>query len=102
MTVTTNEILAALKKGPKTRSELAEEFGISRERLSAPLLRLRAKSKMCPRRIHIKDYVFEGLDGERQYPRARFALGDKPDAEKPAPKPMAQVKREYRLRQKQA
>lgn len=67
-----------------TAQDLARELDMLDRRVSSTLSRMRRVTPMCPRRVHICAWVFETEDpAERRYPRAVYALGDKPDAKKP-------------------
>lgn len=68
--------------GEMTRHELCELIGEDRMYISAVLSRMSKASKTMPKRIHVVRYVYD-QDGMRRYPRAVYALGDKPDAKKP-------------------
>lgn len=52
-----------------------------------------------PRRAHIREWVYD-MEGQRPYPRAVYALGDKPNAKKPGPKKRTEVVNAYRARLK--
>lgn len=76
-------ILAVLEAdGPMTRSELVQALGLTRNKVSSVLSRLNSRQKMVPKRVYIAHYQMDSDDGGRKYPRASYALGDKPDAKK--------------------
>jgi DNA-binding Lrp family transcriptional regulator len=76
-------ILAALEAdGPMTRSELVQALGMSRNKISSVLSRLSHKQQLVPKRVYISHYQMDSEAGGRKYPRASYALGDKPDAKK--------------------
>lgn len=75
-------ILAQLEQhGEMTRAALMRALDCSQQDLSV-LHRLRKATPEKPKRVHIARYVFDD-EGARPYPRAVYALGDKPDALKP-------------------
>lgn len=84
--------------GEITAMELAEHLGITRYVAHAVLNRMNKRTKAGLKRIHIVRYI-DDHDGARTYPRAVFALGDKPDAKKPKADQLA-VKRRYYARLK--
>jgi len=89
-------ILAALEDdGPMTRSELVQVLGTSRNLVSACLSRLNKKQKTVPKRVYIAHYQMDSEAGGRKYPRASYAVGDKPDAKK-VKASAAQVSAHYR------
>jgi DNA-binding transcriptional regulator LsrR (DeoR family) len=73
-------ILAVLEAdGPMTRSELVQALGLSRNKVSAVLSRM---NNMRPKRVYITHYQMDSDAGGRKYPRAAYALGNRPDAKK--------------------
>ncbi len=89
-------ILAALEaEGPMTRSELVQTTGLPRNLVSSVLSRLNKKQKTAPKRVYIAHYQMDSEDGGRKYPRASYALGDKPDVKK-VKATRAQVSAHYR------
>jgi DNA-binding transcriptional regulator LsrR (DeoR family) len=73
-------ILAVLEAdGPMTRSELVQALGMTRNKVSAVLSRM---NNMRPKRVYITHYQMDSDAGGRNYPRASYALGDRPDAKK--------------------
>ena len=89
---------AIVEHGEITAMELAEYLGISRYGAHAVLNRMNKRTKAGLKRIHIVRYIHDH-DGSRKYPRAVYAMGDKPDAKKPKADQLA-VKREYYARLK--
>ena len=89
---------AIVEFGEITAMELAEYLGISRYGAHAVLNRMNKRTKAGLKRIHIVRYIHDH-DGARKYPRAVYAMGDKPDAKKPKANQLA-VKREYYARLK--
>lgn len=93
------EILRLLTDyGPMTRSEICAHLGRDKEDVASCVSRLARKSPRAGKRIHVVDYVND-MEGERRYPRAVYALGDRHDKQKPAPDPL-EVKRRYWARRK--
>jgi DNA-binding Lrp family transcriptional regulator len=68
--------------GPMTRAELVHALGMSRNIVSSVLSRLNRKQKTAPKRIYISHYQLDNETGGRKYPRASYAVGDKPNAKK--------------------
>lgn len=89
---------AIVEFGEITAMELAEYLGITRYDAHAVLNRMNKRTKAGLKRIHIVRYI-DDHDGARTYPRAVFAMGDKPDAKKPKADQLA-VKRRYYARLK--
>lgn len=72
--------------GPMTRAEMQAEIGddaVDKRKLAAVISRMNDKTATLPKRLYIKDYEYD-QEGQRSYPRARYDLGDKPDAKRPA------------------
>lgn len=91
---TVNKVLELLTEvGPLTGADLCEMIGVTHDNLSGVLYRLRKPTKTSPKRIYIKRYVFE-YDNARRYPRPVFAIGDKPNANRPKPN-RKEVRRRY-------
>ena len=89
---------AIVEFGEITAMELAEYLKITRYDAHAVLNRMNKRTKAGLKRIHIVRYI-DDHDGARTYPRAVFAMGDKPDAKKPKADQLA-VKRRYYARLK--
>ena len=68
--------------GEMTRAEMEVEIGIPHRQLSGVITRMRRGGPKSQRLLHITRYV-QDAEGARRYPRAVYALGDKPDAKKP-------------------
>ena len=80
---TVRDILHTLETcGPMTRDELCNALDVDRMNISAVVSRLVRPPKNAPRRVHISGYTHDSETG-RRYPRAIYAVGDKPDAKKP-------------------
>ena len=87
------QVLALLRDvGPMSRSEICAHLGRDKDGVSSVVSRLGRASIKWPKRIYVQAYVFD-QEGERRYPRAVYALGDRPDARKPAPDPAANKSR---------
>jgi len=97
--VTVARILDLLEHtGPMTSAEACKLLGLERKNSAAIFSRLMrpvVKPEPGPRRIHVCGYTHDE-EGQRDYPRAIYALGDKPDARKPVSKPKEIAKR-YRV-----
>lgn len=95
--VQTQRILDLLEhQGPMTRSEACQILGIDRQSAASIFSRLMRPTKRPedrPKRIHICGYRNDE-EGQRRYPRAIYAIGNKPDARRPTADPKA-AKRRY-------
>lgn len=99
-TGTTEAILRVLSElGPMTRAEICRELGSSAVNVSSLMSNLIRDLPATPRRAHIREWVYD-MEGQRPYPRAVYALGDKPNAKKPGPKKRTEVVNAYRARLK--
>jgi hypothetical protein len=95
----TQRVLQMLDEiGPMTRSEICAHLGQPKDKVSSLVTRLSTDTPKAGRRIHICDYVHD-MEGERHYPRAVYALGDKPNKRKPKADHLA-VRRRYWARRK--
>ena len=75
------QILEALEEhGPMTAIDVCRVLGYERTALSAVLFRMTKKTPRRPKRIYIKGYELED-PGHKRYPRAVFAIGNRPDAD---------------------
>ena len=81
------------EEGPMTRAEICLRLGRPKDEIAAVVSRLHRRSPVSGKRIHIKEYVYD-MEGERTYPRAVYAPGDKPDAKRPVAD-HKEVKRRY-------
>lgn len=91
---TVADVLALLAEiGPMTRSEMSQHLGIDRRNLSSVVTRMAKDSPRKPQRIYIERYVYD-MEGQRSYPRAVYALGNKPNAKRPKSDPR-EAKRRY-------
>lgn len=68
--------------GPMTRKEICDFIGQHRSKVASVVTRMARATPQKPKRVYIKRYI-EEQDGQRRYPRAVYALGNKPDARKP-------------------
>lgn len=68
--------------GPMTMAELVDLTGIDKHNAAAILKGLCTPSARKVKRVYIERYVFDH-EGARRYPRAVYAVGDKPDAVRP-------------------
>ena len=95
----TREVLRMLEEdGPMTRAEICKQLGREKDDIAAIVTRLHKRSPESGKRVYIKEYVYD-MEGERYYPRAVYASGDKTDAKKPVANQL-EVKRRYRERHK--
>jgi hypothetical protein len=95
----TREVLRMLEEdGPMTRAEICKQLGRDKDDIAAVVTRLHKRSPEAGKRVYVKEYVYD-MEGERYYPRAVYALGDKQDAKKPVANQL-EVKRRYRERHK--
>ena len=96
---TVARVLALIEEcGPMSRAEIGDHLGIDRRQLSSVVSRMAKTSPRTPKRLYIARYVYD-MEGQRTYPRAVYAIGDKPDARKPAPDPLG-AKRRYNAKVK--
>lgn len=90
----TSEILRILDEiGPMTRAEICKHLGREKQDIASVVSRLNKRSPWFAKRIYIKEYVYD-MEGERYYPRAVYALGDKPNKRRPKSDPK-EIKRRY-------
>lgn len=95
MTPVTALMLDALAElGPMTAAELCSAVGRTHAQGANAVSLLAKPSKQLPKRAYVYSYTFDGI-GERRYPRAVYAIGDKRDNPKPKPDPTA-IKRRWR------
>lgn len=81
------------EEGPMTRAEICKRLGRSKDEIAAIVSRLHKRSPVSGKRIYIREYVYD-MEGERYYPRAVYAAGDRPDAKRPVAD-QKEVKRRY-------
>lgn len=88
------------ENGPMTAAELRVATGKTKQQISSALRRLTADlERVGRRRMHISAWIWDA-EGERRYPRAVYALGDKPHRQKPKADQLA-VKRRYWARRQE-
>lgn len=76
-------IMKALEEhGPSTREEICRIVGEDRMFLSAIIGRMAKRTPVAGKRLYISGYTYD-TEGQRRYPRAIYAIGDKPNATKP-------------------
>jgi hypothetical protein len=76
-------MLAALEElGPMTGSELCEAIGSTHVESGRMINIITHAGKTVPKRAYVQGYTYDG-EGQRRYPRAIYALGDKPNVPKP-------------------
>lgn len=80
-------------EGPMTRAEICKRLERPKDEVAAVVSRLNKRSPVAGKRIYVKEYVYD-MEGERTYPRALYALGDKPNARRPKSDPL-EIKRRY-------
>ena len=73
-------------------AELCEAIGLDKLKVGAVLSRLVRESIDTPRRAHICAYTHDA-EGARSYPRAVYALGDRPNVPKPKARPAVNSRR---------
>lgn len=94
---TVNQVHKALEElGPMTRIEICAQLGLDRNLVSAVISRMSRAGALVPKRLYVERYVYDSEHG-RHYPRAVYAIGDKPDAKKPKRDQRA-VRKRYRER----
>lgn len=92
----TQRILRMLAElGPMTRLEICRELEPNAQNISSLVSALLREQPCNPRRVHISGWICE-IEGGRRYPRAIYALGDKPDAKRPRPMKRAEIVARYR------
>ena len=70
--------------GPLTRHEVCAYLGIDRAHVSAIITRMTKATKVAGKRLYVESYVYDS-EGQKRYPRAVYAAGNKPDAKRPKP-----------------
>lgn len=84
--------------GPSTCVELCRMIQRPRCTVVAALKALRTNQIKRPRMVHIQSYTYDD-EVKQRYPRAIYALGNRPDAKRP--KPEKGTERTKRWREKQ-
>lgn len=96
------DLLLALvaENGPQTQADLRQLTGKTKQQISSAIHKLTSDlERIGPRRMHISAWVWDA-DGERCYPRAVYAIGNKPHKPKPKADQLA-VKRRYWARRRE-
>jgi hypothetical protein len=92
---TTKQILDAVAEyGPMTTREICDLLGLDLLRSGSLVSRLAVARKSVPKRLYVERWILDA-EGQKLYPRAVYALGDKPCAKRPKPDRVA-VQRRYR------
>jgi len=92
---TTKRILDAVAEyGPMTTREICDLLGLDILRSGSLVARLSVARKLVPKRLYIERWILDA-EGQKLYPRAVYALGDKPCAKRPKPDRVS-VQRRYR------
>lgn len=81
---TGSRILEMLSRGQATCADIYLALDISASHCSGNLRWLLKATKTIPKRIYVARWVYE-QEGQRSYPRAVYAIGDKPDVQRPNP-----------------
>lgn len=81
-----------------TQAELLEILGGSKGTVYKITTMLTKPTQTLPKRLYVKAYVFD-QEGQKRYPRAVFAIGDKPCAAKPL-KDIPATQKRYREKRK--
>lgn len=77
------KVIKALQEvGPMTMADVMNETGLNKNSASRALVDLIKDSKRIKKRAYVKEWVYD-QEGQRRYPRAVYAWGNKPDKEKP-------------------
>lgn len=92
---TTKRILDAVAAyGPMTTREICDLLGLDLVTSGSLVSRLAVARKSVPKRLYIERWILDA-EGQKLYPRAVYALGDKPCAKRPKPS-RVEVQRRYR------
>lgn len=96
--VLTLRILDVLEQvGPMTASDLRDYLDLDRDPGGSVVHRLTKRTKRFGKRAYIKEWR-RCQDGQREYLRAVYAAGDKPDKPRPPAKSRGDVSRDYMQR----
>lgn len=91
----TKRILDAVAAyGPMTTGEICDLLGLKLEVSGSMVARLASARKTVPKRLYIERWI-QDAEGQKLYPRAVYALGDKPCAKRPKADRVG-VQRRYR------
>lgn len=69
-------------QGPSTREEICRALGEHRMIIGAIVGRMAKRTPQSGKRLYISGWTYD-CEGQRRYPRAIYAIGDKPNATKP-------------------
>jgi hypothetical protein len=78
-----------------TTAEVVHHCGLPRNLVAATVSRLK-KRKL----VHISSWTYQDGTMGRNHPIANYAVGNRPNAKKPAPKSAAELARKYRAERK--
>lgn len=82
---TSTKILKIISEyGPMTRQEVCVHLDTDRMYVSAIITRMTKDTPKAGKRLYIESYVYDS-EGQKRYPRAVYAAGNKPDAKRPKP-----------------
>lgn len=94
-----DKILEALHTcGPMTRVEIEQFIGLHKDQVSPVVARMNKRTPKSGKRIHITAWSYDA-ERERRYPRAIYAVGDKPDAKKPK-EARIEIRRRYEAKKR--
>lgn len=82
------------EQGALTRDEIDTQLAVPGRTVAQTLTRLRLVTRDRPKRVYIQRWVTDA-EGQKLYPRPVYALGDRPDAPKPARNRQAANQRYY-------
>ena len=82
---TSTKILKIISEyGPMTRQEVCVHLDTNRMHVSAIITRMTKATPVAGKRLYVESYVYDS-EGQKRYPRAVYAAGNKPDAKRPKP-----------------
>lgn len=81
--------------GPMPSTEIYALIGMSKHDCGSILTRMAHDLPTIPKRLHICGYT-KDAEGQREYPRPIYALGNRPDAAKPRPLTNKERRERYR------
>lgn len=82
---TSTKILKIISEyGPMTRQEVCVHLDTDRMYVSAIITRMTKDTPKAGKRLYVESYVYDS-EGQKRYPRAVYAVGNKPDAKRPKP-----------------
>lgn len=68
--------------GPMTRQEIGNHLEMDRMYVSAIITRMTKDTPKAGKRLYVERYVYDS-EGQKRYPRAVYAAGNKPCAKRP-------------------